>query len=68
LIAEQIVAQLRRKIRERIEGVRDRTSLGRARDWAEYREWVGEGKGYRYVLDELTEIMKHYEETEDDEV
>jgi hypothetical protein len=68
VIADRVIAHLRKRIRERLEGVRERTSAGRAKDWAEYREWVGEGKAYRVILDEITETMKHYEETEDDDV
>ena len=62
-----LISRFRKRVRERVAVTEQRVSSGRAKDWAEYRQWVGEIHGYQTALADLAEIVKHYEEEDDDD-
>ena len=56
-----MLEEVERRIRDRIEDLKDHIAGGRPQDYATYCQAVGQIIGYRQVLDDIKDIEEKYQ-------
>jgi hypothetical protein len=58
---------LRRTLEAMLEAREESVNHGMAKNYEEYKQWIGECTGLRLSIAEINSLLKNYEDLEDDD-